>query len=185
MLRQVVAEERHPALVAHVERVDEPAAFLRDHVAHLAEDRVDAGGVDRQGLRAELELQGRGVLARDPAELLRRWPGAGAMSLSSRRILRPLPSPSNGIDVSDGQAMTMPLPRPAEFFSSWWWKPSPKASSRLTGDRAPDDPERGQEACAASGPADPGGAACRRSARTRSIASRSWPLYPKISRGGR
>src|SRR2546425_242884 len=54
------------------------------------------------------------------------------MSSSTRLMRRPLPSPSNGIEVSDGQAMTMFSPSPEEFLMSCRWNPCPKASSRLT-----------------------------------------------------
>src|SRR5262249_4377793 len=53
-------------------------------------------------------------------------------SSSFRRILRPLPSPSNGIDVKPGHAMQIASPMPELLTIIWRCRPLPKAPSRLT-----------------------------------------------------
>src|SRR5262245_39478428 len=53
-------------------------------------------------------------------------------SSSFNRILRPLPSPSKGIDVRPGQAMQIASPIPELFTIIWRCKPLPNAPSRLT-----------------------------------------------------
>ena len=48
------------------------------------------------------------------------------------RIRRPLPSPWYGIDVREGQQITMFSPSPCWFFSIRFCSPSPKATSSET-----------------------------------------------------
>src|SRR5512134_3837111 len=53
-------------------------------------------------------------------------------SSSETRMRRPLPSPSQGSEVREGQAITMLSPSPFWFFSILRSRPSPKATSRAT-----------------------------------------------------
>src|SRR6266852_1294554 len=76
-------------------------------------------------MRMLVEYSGESALR--PATL----PRTTLRSSSRMRIRRPLPSPSCGIDVSPGQAITMRSPRPAVDFTSCLCRPVPKASMRL------------------------------------------------------
>src|SRR5262249_4561385 len=65
VLGHLVAEEEDAPLLGHVGGVEEAPALLRDQVAHPAELVRAAGDVDRDRLRAVVELERLRVLARD------------------------------------------------------------------------------------------------------------------------
>ena len=67
------------------------------------------------------------------------------MSSSVTRIRRPLPSPSNGIDVRAGQAITMLSPSPRWFLLDALLEPLAEGEEQRDRDRAPDDAEERQE----------------------------------------
>ena len=54
------------------------------------------------------------------------------MSSSLTRSRRPLPSPSKGMDVREGQAMTMFSPRPCWSLATRFCSASPNETSRAT-----------------------------------------------------
>src|SRR5512139_2296153 len=53
-------------------------------------------------------------------------------SSSETRMRRPLPSPSQGREVREGQAITMLSPRPLWLLWIRFWRPSPKATRSAT-----------------------------------------------------
>ena len=94
--------------------IDEAPARLRDEIAHRrrtpAPRRRCRSTSSSSRSRAH---RASSVLAGDRLEAAGFARGPRSMSSSVTRIRRPLPSPSNGIDVRPGQAMTMRSPRPA------------------------------------------------------------------------
>ena len=127
-------------------RVDEAAAPAGDHVAHLAEDRrrPPTRRPPRPGRRSrssQCSWRTRSRSPRGPRLVAARY----SMSSSVRRIRRPLPSPSNGIEVRDGQPITIRSPSPAELLISCAMQPVAEGQQQADRDRAPDDAEDRQE----------------------------------------
>ena len=90
---------------------------------------ADMSGVSRTRSRRNALLSRSISPEKLPSGISRR---SSSMSSSVNRIRRPLPRPWYGIEVREGQAITMFSPRPAWFLRIRFSSPSPNATSSDT-----------------------------------------------------
>ncbi len=141
---QLVADEDRAPLLRDVDGVDEAPAALRDQVAHRSELGIDAGCVDRKGLRAVFDLHVAGVLGGDGIQPVDVAAGSGEV------IGRDADAPpfAESFVRNRGQAGPGDDDAVAEAgrrFDELLVQPRAEGQHQTDGHRPPDDPEDRQE----------------------------------------